>query len=298
MRDYVRPRLEELPEQLPKVRAELVSKFRQNAPQLMDQAVNVLIEQVVPQARSTLISTLKDRADEALDEVEGQFEEIVSTVVAAHKEDVRKLGQTDWAAVRSRMEQEFEREMGPILDRVFEGLTAAITDVRAGTEVLVQDYRSGTLTDQQKLEIQLIRLVRALFRQKAAQPQVVAKSLFEQIMENLQVTGEAAPEFSEVVTMPAGVGRAPTVDEIDWGQVPAEHRENARKMYEEAMRKAGTAPTPGRAPMALPSLEDLPEPDWSQVPEEHREEAKRAYREGIEEAKRRMKEAQEKAEQR
>ncbi len=260
----VKPRLEVMMQRLPEARQQMVEQFEANAAQYVDKAVAEFINEGLPRGRKMLLDELESTVGMLVDRVEGDLESVVQGVLQEHEADWRALEQADWDALRTNMERELEREMGPILDKVFVGIDRGMRRTRSSMEELLEDYRFGRLSREQKLEIQFIRLVHALFRKKAAEPRQPTESLFRRLLDQIELPTIEAPPAERVEGRPAA-------RKIDWEQIPEEHRDFVRQMVKEGVppkEEAAEGPAPKEAI------------DWSAIPEEHREFVKKMMEEG------------------
>ncbi len=229
---YVRPELERLPEQLPQLRQQLVERFRENSEVYVDKATDWLIQNGIPAARSRLVAEAKQGVAQAMEGLDEQLEALVAEVIAEHKANISELAEADWPGLRRRMEQEFEREFGPVLDEMFAGIEEGIQSTRQQMADLLAAYQSGQLTYEQKLEIQLIRLVDALMASKALEAEVQPESPLKRAGEHLI---EEAAELEEAA--PA----APPVTGPDLSKMPEEARKRAREALQKGREAAQEA---------------------------------------------------------
>ncbi len=165
----IRPQLQELITRLPEARRELVAAVEAHAPQYVDKGMDRLTDELLPQAERLLIRRLKEVTGALMDELEADLDQLVAGVLEQHREDLALLDPDEMPRLRQIMEQEIEREMGPLLDRVFDQLDPHVTGSRERMEELVEKYQDRTLTHEEMVEVQLIRLIRQLFEMKGAE---------------------------------------------------------------------------------------------------------------------------------
>jgi len=239
---YIRPELERLPQELPELRQQLVEQFRNNSGVYVDRATDWLIQNAMPAARSRMVDEVKQTVSVAMDELDQQLQDLVAQVITEHRANIADLEETDWPALRRGMEQEFEREFGPILDEMFAGIDQGIQSTKTQMANLLADYQAGRLTYEQKLEIQLIRLVDALITKKALEPEEEPESLMKRAGEHLiQKTGEMEEAAGEAEPAPQTAPSAAPAMGPDLSQIPEEQREKVRKDIEKAQQAAQEA---------------------------------------------------------
>jgi hypothetical protein len=239
---YIRPELERLPQELPELRQQLVEQFRNNSGVYVDRATDWLIQNAMPAARSRMVDEVKQTVSVAMDELDQQLQDLVAQVIAEHRANIADLEETDWPALRQGMEQEFEREFGPILDQMFAGIDQGIDSTKTQMADLLADYQAGRLTYEQKLEIQLIRLVDALITKKALEPEEEPESLMKRAGEHLiQKAGEMEEASEEPEPAPRTAPSAAPVTGPDLSRVPEEQREQVQEAIEKAQQAAQEA---------------------------------------------------------
>ncbi len=177
VRQRLKPRLIELQEKLPQLRKDALQKFEEQAPERFDAAVEFIETTGLPRIGDLVTRTAKERADIAMDNLEGQLEGMVAAVVERHQEDLATLEEDQMAKLQATLEEELEAEYGPVLDEVFVRIERSIINVEAGMEDLVDVYKRGTMTEQEALKVQLIRVVYALFQRTEIRPEDVELSL-------------------------------------------------------------------------------------------------------------------------
>ncbi|MCD6415457.1 MAG: hypothetical protein J7M08_02015 [Planctomycetes bacterium] len=167
--DFVRPQIEQLQKSLPQMRKQLVEKFKAQGAAYVDSTVDWAVKEGLPDIRKKVLAEMEGQANDVMDNLEAQLGIIVLTALQEHQDNLKNLRAQDWSQYRVKMEAELERELGPILDEAFPKIENAIVSVEQQTEGLVAAYEAGQLAHEQELEVQLIRVIRALFKGKAVQ---------------------------------------------------------------------------------------------------------------------------------
>jgi hypothetical protein len=226
MNEQVRPLVQDVPSRLPEIRQEMVARFEANAPQYVNKGMTWLTDEMLPQAEDAFVREMKQATNQVVDRVEEDLESIVAEVMEQHQEDLRTLSPEQMPQVRRTMEAELEEKFGPILDQMFEGIEPRLRSSRAHIRELVSKYNTGDLSHEEKLEIQLIRLIRRLFEVKAAQPEEPTESLFQSLMERFDISELGEPVREEIrQTVPEGA--------VNWQEIPAEDRETVRRILQQ-----------------------------------------------------------------
>lgn len=252
MNDQVRPLLEDVSGRLPEIRQEMVARFEANAPQYVNKGMTWFTEEMLPQAEDTFIREMKQATSQVVDRVEEDLERIVAEVMEQHQEDLRTLSPEQMPQIRQTMEAEIEEKMGPILDQMFEGVGQHLRNARAHMRELVNDYKAESLNYDQRLEIQLIRLVQQLFELKAIQHDEPTESLFQSLMQRFDISELGEPVREEIrQAVPEGA--------VNWQEIPAEDRETVRRI----LQQQGV-----QMPEQEPGIEDIPEEERQNIPEE------------------------------
>lgn len=164
VRQRVKPRLVELQGRLPDWRKQALDELRKQAPTRFDSAAQWLEEEGLPTLSDKVVQMLTQRTDIAMEDLEMQFERLVGQVVEAHEEDLRTVGTDNMPRLQATLESELEEKLGPALDHVFGRIERAVVDVEDSMTNLVVAYKSGGMSKQDRLEIQLVRLLYALFQ--------------------------------------------------------------------------------------------------------------------------------------
>jgi hypothetical protein len=243
--EYVKPELEKLPDRLDELRVRLVGEVAKDPDYYVDKATRWLVDEALPAGRGVAVDEARDRVGELVDAISEQLGVLVAEVMAEHREQLQRLEDQDWGALRRSMQQQIEREMGPILDEMFAAITAGVRDARAEMELLVDAYQQHRLTAQQSLEVQLVRLVRALFEQKAIQHDVEVESLPERAARALTPPDvvEAVEALTEEAVESEAAPAAPPAPPPNIGieGLPPEAREAAAEGMQEGRRRAEAA---------------------------------------------------------
>ncbi len=227
---HLKPRLEQFVEQLPEWRKKWTEELQTRAPELFDEGVTRLTEEYLPKGQERLIEMVKDKANAALDDLMAQMEEVVAVVLEDHQADWSDLTSTDWSAVSEVMEKEFEREMGPVLDELVARVRNAVEGARSGLEELLASYQAGTLTEGQKLRIQIVRLTMALFQRGEMGTFALDDPLIKQVTLDLPLIGGARTRAERLRSGP------PSPDEVDWSGLGKFAGEAAKRAYEEKLK--------------------------------------------------------------
>ncbi|MFO7959298.1 MAG: hypothetical protein R6X33_19620 [Candidatus Brocadiia bacterium] len=226
MNDQVRPLLQDVSGRLPEIRQEMVARIEANAPQYVDKGMTWFTDEMLPQAEDTFIREMKRATSQIVDRVEEDLERIVAEVMEQHQEDLRTLSPEQMPQIRRAMEAEIEEKMGPILDEMFEGVGQHLRSVRTHMQELVNDYKAERLTYDDRLEIQLIRLVRQLFELKAIQQDEPTESLFQSLMQRFDISELGEPVREDIrQAVPEGA--------VNWQEIPAEDRETVRQILQQ-----------------------------------------------------------------
>lgn len=290
IQDQLKPRLRQLEADLPKHRRELAQWVRENASDLVDQGVERLQNDLLPAAGEQAVQLVDQKVDELLAQVDEDIDRVIGDVISetlANIDDVR-----DAETVRTAMELAFEDAMGEVLDELFEGLDEKVGQVREKMQTLVEKQRTGNLTHKDRLELRMIQLVRALFKEATLEEAVEGEGIAEQLRRIWsELGGLGLPEATEVEArraIEAGVrrpGARVQPADIDLSSVPEAERARVRAAIERGMVGA-------RRPSAAAPSTDIPEEVREEV-----EEARKAAEEAAEEGRRRGEEARKKAEE-
>jgi len=277
MQQTVRPQIEDLLARAPEMRQKVAEDLKKRLPQMLASAVTELETRQLPQLRQQLVDRAVKQADAAFDSVEDNLDQLVGDVIAVHEQSMRNLDPENAAALRRSMEQAFENEMGPILDQMFAGIEHGIDATRQGLEKLVESQKKGTLTKEEQRELDLVRLVFALFKMKSNLPEKPGESLIDQLkrIAETPVAELSTPLAPPVEVTPAPAPRrpAPALDQVAMQEeivkniratlarpdLPDEARravqkelDKALKRLEEAKKAAAAQPAPAVAAPAVP----------------------------------------------
>lgn len=275
MQTTVRPELERLQAQLPEYREKWTAEVEAQAPQLMNDAVDYLQSDLLPQANKTLISFVDRSVDKLLDKVDEEIGGAVGEVITASQDSIADLSADSMPRLRAALEESFEEQMGEVLDAMFEKLDETVAEVGDHMTELLRKRKAEELEHVDMLELRLIQLTRALFTPLREAPlEAEAPGLIEQIMNELRKLQIAEPVQIQVRrSIEAGA-------ELDLSHIPEEEREKVRKAIEEGRRKAAEARRGGPPPGAGPP------PDVQKRIEEERRKGEEAARKAAAEAAR------------
>jgi len=249
VQQQLKPKLMDLQEQLPEKRIELTQKFRANAPQVVDDAVDYFEANMLPRLHDTLLTTVGERVDEVLERVDETIGEAVTQVIVAHWDSIAVVGPDQMSELREGLANTFEQQMGPVLEEIFKGTDESVAEVRMQIEQLVERYKSQTLTADDMHVIRLIQLSLALFKSMKEAPPEVQESIYEQFMDQLRSIGIGAAA-REQIGREVRAGVTP-----DFSGLSPEEREAATKAYEEDRRQAAEAEAQGTRAEAPPSTD-------------------------------------------
>ncbi len=279
MREILKPQVESLIAGLPSRRADAVALVEERVPGLMDHGVDWLENQVMPQANARLLAEIDAGVDSLLDQVDDDLSRIIEEAVQSVGGDVEKL--TDKQALRVAMHGAFEDAMGDVLDELLEDIDEKVGSVRKEMASLVEDYKAGDLTHEQRLEIRLVQLVRALFEEG-----------IDEALEDYEGPFAELRGLLEQLDLPEDVSldvlrqaRDPRIGMPDLSRVPEEAREKVEEAIRSIPRRAvpidvhtpGVEAPAGRRMGPPPDLPTGPPPDLeSKVEEGIPEEARRA----------------------
>ncbi len=197
MQQRVRPKVEQMLADLPQHRMDLTKKIQAQAPQLVDEAVERIQTEWLPQAAEGMKARLVEVVGQILEQQHQDIDRLISGVLAQHAQNMEALAADDpqqLARLRSAMEATFEQDMGYLMDAVFEAIDAGLASTQDGLEDLVARHKHGNLTKEQQLEVDLIRLVYALFEQKGLEPEESLEGVLDRLSEALRApTVDIAP---------------------------------------------------------------------------------------------------------
>lgn len=228
--DMLRPRLEALKGQLPDYREQVAGELRARIPDLVERASQRFQQNILPDLRERAIQQASATVQDQLNKVDQQIDQIMNQVIARHKEDLRALqaeGPDQMRALSGKLEQTFEQEMGHILNDIFARVDHAVARAHDEMQLLADRYRTQTLTEEQKLEMDLIRLTLELFTQKARTPEEAGPGLLQQVMDALKMPTEELMRGTQ-----APPTRAPSAEQ------PAPRAPAERQSRLEALREA------------------------------------------------------------
>jgi hypothetical protein len=231
MQQTVKPQIEDAIKKLPEWRAQIVKEVKDRGPEVLDQAIAQAQSQLLPMVRQRLVETAMDQANTALDGVEDQLETVIGGVIEANVKNMKDLNPESVDTLRRAMEISLEEQLAPVLDPMFEGISAGVDSTQSGLSDLVAKYDSGTLSHEEKLEVALVQLTYALFELKAVTPEEGGQGLWEQLQTMLQQGTEglnmpAAPQ-------PSAGGAVPAVPTVS----PAQMLQDKIKGMEEALKR-------------------------------------------------------------
>ncbi len=160
--NHVRPIVEEQLARLPELRQDLTARAEEELPKAIDDAVNGLANQTLPQARQALLDEVSKRLDQVLDETDRILSEIVGQVIVEQKDNIKVL--RDQEVLQEAMAITFEDQIGEYVDEVFASVEPHIASSADTMEHLV---REPDKTDKEKLELRILQLVYELYTQVA-----------------------------------------------------------------------------------------------------------------------------------
>ncbi len=160
--NHVRPIVEEQLARLPELRQDLTARAEEELPKAIDDAVNGLSNQTLPQARQALLDEVSQRLDEVLDETDKVLSEIVGQVIVEQKDNIKVL--RDQEVLQEAMAITFEDQIGEYVDEVFASVEPHIKSAADTMEHLVRDPDK---TDKEKLELRILQIVYELYSQVA-----------------------------------------------------------------------------------------------------------------------------------
>jgi len=198
--NWLKPRLQKLEGDLPKIREELRQKVVAGAPEWANQAVTQLTTELFPQARETAVKFVSEKVDEVLDELDTGLQKAIQEVVIATKGDMDLL---QGAALRDKIRPVIEEKMGPILDDITNRIAPRVAEAREATEALVDRAWEGKLSQTDRLELRAIQLMRELFMLLAEEEAAAG--------EGAEAPAEGAVGFFRE----AAPGEAETIEERD-----------------------------------------------------------------------------------
>jgi len=249
VQQQLKPQLIALQEQLPERRIELTQKFRANAPQIMDDAVDYFEGNMLPRLHDTLLTTVGERVDEVLERVDETIGEAVTQVIVTHWDSMAVVGPDQMSELREGLANTFEQQMGPVLDEMFKGTDESVAEVRREIEKLVERYKSQTLTADDMRVIRLIQLCLALFKSMKEAPPEVQESIYDQFMSQLRDLGIGAAA-REQIGREVQAGVTPDLSDLS-----PEEREAAMKAFKESQRLAAEAQAQGTRSQAAPDTD-------------------------------------------
>ncbi|KPK60777.1 MAG: hypothetical protein AMK73_08045 [Planctomycetes bacterium SM23_32] len=251
MQERVKPRLLDLQDQLPALRAKYAAQIRLRAPDLMDEGVAKFESDLLPRANEALVSWLDQKLDELLDQVDEDLNRAISQMVADVTTNVDTARDPD--KMRAALSSALEEAMGPIMDQMFENLDEKVATVRGKMRGLVRDYWADNLSQTDKLELRLVQLVRALFskvgREQAEEPGAFAE--LRALLEGIEMPGMARMEIQRRAALPEF-----HIEDVDLSNVPADQRDNVRAAIEAGRKMAAAAAGAAAAPSPPSAAEE------------------------------------------
>lgn len=175
--DTVKPAVEELKKDLPAHRQQLTDKFRENAPQFFDDAADKFIKELLPQTRHGVVEHIAQNANGTMDVLDAEIDKAVAQVLFERGQDLHLLKPENVGLLQARIESALEREMGPVIDPIFGGIAVGIEDTKTRLAELVDKHRSDSLTNEEKLEIRLVKLTFLLFKDQAIEHEETVKKI-------------------------------------------------------------------------------------------------------------------------
>jgi len=252
MNEQVKPVIEGIPDRLPEIRQKLVAQFGANAPRYVDTAMDRLTTDLLPRAEAVFMDEMKRATGDIMDRVDQNLERIITELMLQHKDDLTTLSPERMPQIRQTMEAEIEEQMGPIMDQMFEGIEPRLRSIRQHMQELVRKYDGGELSREEKLEIQLMRLIRRLFEVKALQKEEPVESLFQSLMNKFDISELGEPARQEIRdVVPAGA--------VNWQEIPPDARQSVRRILQQQGVQAGEEE---------PGIENIPEEERKNIPEE------------------------------
>ena len=283
MQHQVKPQIERLLADLPRLRAQYTEKIKQEAPQLIEEGLGIIEDQVLPWANRRLLDFVSQQVDTLMANLDQQLSALVGQVIAENKENIAVL--KDKEALRVGLEKAFEEAMGGVMDELFKDLDKRVADVRAGMQDLVLNYKSGNLTHVQALEVRLIQDVEALFRGAGEQPMEIGIPELQSLLDELSAIG--VPEVArEEIRRAVPTGAMP-----DLSNVPEQYRERVKSEIERARKAAAEAAArgaaaAGKAASGAATVPGAPGALPADLPPEVREKIEQARKAGLEAAAR------------
>ncbi len=252
-------------ERIPEYRIKYTEKFRDNAPKIVDQALDYLQTDMLPRIHTAALDFVGGKVDEVLKRIDETIGDAVQQVIAMHMESMEVVAPEQREELRKALALAFEEQMGPVLDELFKGTDDAMAEVTMQIDGLMDRQRTRSLTADDMLVIRLMQLSRALFTSMKQAPPEAQESILQQLLDQLRSVGVGESAREEI-----GRGFQAGVTP-DFSRMPAEEREKAKAEYEKAMQMKRAAA--GAAAAGAPTTPAI------EIPAEAREKAEQARRE-------------------
>jgi len=232
---HVKPQVESLLAQLPAMRAQYTEEIKRQAPQLIDNGLGLIQNELLPWANDKIMAAISEHADVLMAQIDEQIKGAVNEVIAENQDAMKNL--QDPAKLRQALETAFEGAMGKVMDELFKDLDTKVGGIREQMEGLVKRYKEGRLSYKDKLSLRLIQDVEALFS-KASLEGAGGPSGLEQLLKDLKGLG-VPEETAKAIRTEVRAGKAP-----DLSGIPEAYRDKMKKELEEE-QKAKAAATAG-----------------------------------------------------
>lgn len=186
MKEHAQPFIEDSMKKLPEWRKKIVEEVQKKGPGTLDKGVAAAQKDLLPKARQWAVERGIEVANTHLDQLEGQMDTVVGSIIDAHIKTMKDLTPENQDVLKRAMEQSLEEQLAPTLDPMFEGITRGMDSTQDGLKDLVAKLDSGNLTHEDKLEIGLVQLTYALFQLKASTPEEGGMGLWDQLQQMIQ----------------------------------------------------------------------------------------------------------------